>query len=245
MDHRLYGCTHYDAEIEVDPGLSESTRHGVTTVALGSCSLGLTPGTPDDLADMFSRVEAIPHSVVLPLLEEKMNWTSMADYAHHLNSLPLGPNVTSFVGHSAIRAKAMGLERSLTKGVKPTKSELSKMSALLNEGLDAGYLGLSINTLRWDKMDGSRFGSRPLPSTYASWSEYAYLNKSVRERGRIFQGVPNVSTKINVLMFYGKASRGFAHAKTTVISCGHPVEQVPLSLVCLARIVMVFRTNFS
>ena len=83
--------THYDAEIEVDPGLGESTRHGVTTVALGSCSLGLTPGTPDDPADMFSRVEAIPHSVVLPLLEEKMNWTSMADYAHHLNSLPLGP----------------------------------------------------------------------------------------------------------------------------------------------------------
>ena len=240
--------THYDAEIEVDPGLSESTRHGVTTVALGSCSLGLTPGTPDDLADMFSRVEAIPHSVVLPLLKEKMNWTSMADYAHHLNSLPLGPNVTSFVGHSAIRAKAMGLERSLTKGAKPTKAELEKMNELLNEGLDAGYLGLSINTLRWDKMDGSRFRSRPLPSTYASWSEYAYLNRSVRKRGRIFQGVPNVSTKINVLMFLWQSFPWFRRTlKTTVISLMDVRSNRLLYLLVgfLARIAnSIFRTNF-
>src|SRR5687768_10046030 len=33
--------THYDAEVEVQPGLAESVRHGVTTVVLGSCSLSL------------------------------------------------------------------------------------------------------------------------------------------------------------------------------------------------------------
>ena len=32
--------THYDAELEVSPSLSESVRHGVTTVFMGSCSLG-------------------------------------------------------------------------------------------------------------------------------------------------------------------------------------------------------------
>src|SRR5690349_17148184 len=52
--------THYDAEIEVGPGLKESVRHGVTSVVLGSCSLSMAVGTPDDLADMFCRVEAIP-----------------------------------------------------------------------------------------------------------------------------------------------------------------------------------------
>src|SRR5689334_4341444 len=50
--------THYDAEVEVAPSLSESLRHGVTTVTLGSCSLSLALGAPDDLADMFCRVEA-------------------------------------------------------------------------------------------------------------------------------------------------------------------------------------------
>src|SRR6185295_1318865 len=31
--------THYDAEVLVAPGLTESVRHGVTSVVLGSCSL--------------------------------------------------------------------------------------------------------------------------------------------------------------------------------------------------------------
>src|SRR5579872_1583470 len=41
--------THYDAEIELAPALSESLRHGVTTVVLGSCSLSLAIGRPEDL----------------------------------------------------------------------------------------------------------------------------------------------------------------------------------------------------
>ena len=66
--------THYDAEIEASPGLKESVRHGVTTISLGSCSLSLALGTPEDLADMFSRVEAIPREEVLPLLKKVKNW---------------------------------------------------------------------------------------------------------------------------------------------------------------------------
>ena len=31
--------THYDAEIEVMPGLEESLRHGTTTVVMGNCSI--------------------------------------------------------------------------------------------------------------------------------------------------------------------------------------------------------------
>src|ERR1700738_4713271 len=31
--------THYDAEVELAPSLSESLRHGVTSVVFGSCSL--------------------------------------------------------------------------------------------------------------------------------------------------------------------------------------------------------------
>ncbi|MGZ6080115.1 MAG: amidohydrolase family protein, partial [Myxococcaceae bacterium] len=164
--------THYDAEVELAPGLVESVRHGVTTVSMGSCSLGLVPGTPEDLADMFCRVEAIPYDQVRALLEERKDWDTLADYLHHLGQLPLGPNVTSFVGHSAIRSHVMGIERSLTRGERPTGDELERMERLLRVGLDAGYLGLSIQTLPWDKMGGSRdLRSRPLPSTYGRWSE--------------------------------------------------------------------------
>src|SRR5262249_55968548 len=45
--------THYDAELELDPALGESLRHGVTTVLVGSCGLSFAVGSCEDLADQF------------------------------------------------------------------------------------------------------------------------------------------------------------------------------------------------
>ena len=114
----------------------------------------------------------------------------------------------------------MGLERSLTKGERPSPKEMTRMEDLLGEGLDEGYLGMSIMTLRWDKIGGDRlFRSRPLPSTFAPWSEYRRLTRHLRDRGLVFQGVPNVSTKINVLLFLAQSVGLFRKKlKTTVIS---------------------------
>jgi N-acyl-D-aspartate/D-glutamate deacylase len=212
--------THYDAEVELSPSLSESLRHGVTTVVMGSCSLSLALGTAEDLADMFCRVEAIPYEVVRPLLEQRKTWDGHRDYFRHLEGLPLGPNVASFAGHSAIRAHVMGLGRSLTKGERATRAELARMEELLGDALDEGYLGMSIMTLKWDKIGGDRlYRSRPLPSTFAPWSEYRRLTRHLRERGLVFQGVPNVTTKINVLLFLLQSVGLFRKKlKTTVIS---------------------------
>ena len=193
--------THYDAEIEVQPRLDESVRHGVTTVLIGSCGLGMAVGKPSDLADMFCRVEGIPSEVVKPLFEQIKTWDTPRAYIDHLGQLALGPNVTTMLGHSTIRAHAMGLGRSLSHDVRPTQDELQQMSAMLDEALDCGYLGLSINTLPWDKMDGDEFRSRPTPSVFATWREYRHFTKTLRARGRIFQGVPNISTKLNVFLF--------------------------------------------
>ncbi|AKT40601.1 N-acyl-D-amino-acid deacylase family protein [Chondromyces crocatus] len=212
--------THYDAEVEIAPSLSESLRHGVTTVVFGSCSLSLAVGTPEDLADQFCRVEAIPYEVVRPLLEERKSWSTVTEYFEHLETLNLGPNVSSFLGHSALRAHVMGIERSLDHETPPTEAELSRMEGILLEALDAGYLGLSVMTLKWDKIGGNRsIRSRPLPSTYASWSEYRRLNRLLRERGRVFQGVPNASTKVNAALFLMESMGIFRKPlKTTIIS---------------------------
>jgi N-acyl-D-aspartate/D-glutamate deacylase len=193
--------THYDAELEVAPSLDESVRHGITTALIGSCGLSMAVGDPVDLADMFCRVEGIPRELVLPVLERVVTWDSPTAYLDHLASLPLGPNVTPMLGHSTIRAHAMGLERSLTAGIRPTRDELLAMGGLLREALEVGYLGLSINTLPWDKMDGDRFRSRPTPSVFANWDEYRFLNRVLRRYGAVWQGVPDVSTKLNVLLF--------------------------------------------
>jgi N-acyl-D-aspartate/D-glutamate deacylase len=211
--------THYDAELELAPALGESLRHGVTTIVLGSCGLSMAVGDPVELADMFCRVEGIPRATVKPLLERTKSWDGPAAYYEHLASLPLGPNVAALLGHSAIRAAAMGLGRSLDASARPLPAELARMQALLTEALDAGYLGLSVNTLPWDKMDGETHRSRPTPSVFATWSEYRALAELLRERGAILQGVPNVSTKLNTFLFAAlSAGLGRRPLKTTLIA---------------------------
>jgi N-acyl-D-aspartate/D-glutamate deacylase len=211
--------THYDAEVEVAPSLSESVRHGVTTIFMGSCSLGASLGEPEDIADIFCRVEGVPRQIMLPILQERKTWNTLGEYLTHLDSLPLGPNVASFVGHSNIRMFVMGFERSVQPKVKPTQEELEHMESLLHEGLDLGYLGLSIQTLPWDKLDGDRLPARPLPSYYAPWSEYRRLTRILRARDRVFQGVPNITTKVNVLLFLMESVGLFRKPlRTTIIS---------------------------
>src|SRR5690606_23338673 len=121
-------------------------------------------------------------------LREHLDWTSPAEYLDHLGRLPLGPNVAAMLGHSTIRAHVMGLGRSLDAHVSPTEAELTRMESMLGEAISAGFLGISINTLPWDKMGGHRFRSRPTPSVFAGWREYARLADVARARGALFQG---------------------------------------------------------
>ncbi len=195
--------THYDAEIEVNPALDESLRHGVTTVFMGSCSLSAAVGDPTDLADMFTRVEAIPYEHLLPLFRARKTWQTHGEYAAHLDGLPLGPNVASFVGYSAVRAATLGIERSLDPRARLTRAELEKLEASLVEGLDAGFLGLSVNGLSWDKMGGERFRSQLLPSAHARWGELRRMAKVLRRRELHLQALPNVATKYEMLLYAG------------------------------------------
>lgn len=61
--------THYDAELLVSPSLSESVRHGVTTVLVGSCSLSMVCSDYEDASDIFTRLETVPRERVLPILK--------------------------------------------------------------------------------------------------------------------------------------------------------------------------------
>ncbi len=212
--------THYDAELIAAPALGESIRHGVTTVTVGSCSISAVVSDAEDASDMFTRVEAIPRGYVLPLLREKKAWRTPREYAAFLGQHPMGPNVTSFLGHSDLRASVMGLERALDASVRPTEAELAQMERTLTEALDCGFLGLSTMTNPWDKLDGDRFRSRALPSTYASRREYRRLHRVLREHGRILQSAPNITTKINAAMFLLESvpRLGQRALKTTLIT---------------------------
>ncbi|MCB1038179.1 MAG: amidohydrolase family protein, partial [Acidimicrobiales bacterium] len=211
--------THYDAEIEIAPALGESVRHGVTSVLVGSCGLSFAMGTPEDLADQFCRVEAVPYDTVLPLLEKVKDWETPAEYLDHLEHLPLGPNVTALFGHSAVRASVMGLGRAVDEHERPSDAELDEMARHLRDALDAGYLGMSFNTLPWDKLDGERYRSRSTPSVYAKWKEYRHFAKVLRSRDRILQMVPDLQGRWNIPVI-GAMSTGIGRKplKTMIIS---------------------------
>ena len=205
--------THYDAEVLLDPGLRESVRHGVTTLLLGNCSLSTVYADTEDAADLFSRVEAVPRKFVLGALEAKKTWSTPAEYVQTLDDLPLGPNVSSMLGHSDLRTSVLGLERATTEGVEPTDAELEKMATLLDDALEAGLLGMSGMDAAIDKLDGDRFRSRALPSTFATWRERRRLIKVLRKRGRILQSAPNTKNPLEALNFFLTSSKMFGRRR--------------------------------
>ncbi|MEN0106672.1 MAG: N-acyl-D-glutamate amidohydrolase [Pseudomonas sp.] len=211
--------THYDAELIVAPSLSESVRHGVTTVLVGSCSLSMVCSEAEDASDIFTRVETVPRDKVLPILRQHKTWSSPQQWVDFVQTQPMGPNVVSLLGHSDLRVGVMGLHRATDRSVRPTEAEQQQMERVLSEALDAGFLGLSTMSLKWDKIDGDREWSKSLPSTYAHWSEVRRLNKLLRERGRVHQGAPNAANPLQVLQYLGQAMGVLRKPlKTTLIS---------------------------
>lgn len=185
--------THYDIEVLDGPGLPESLRHGVTTLLLGSCSLSTVHVGGVDAGDLFGRVEAIPRQHVIRAVDEHKTWDNAQQYVEMLESLPLGPNLAAFVGHSDMRTATMGLDRATRKEVRPSRSEQARMERMLNEALDAGFVGMSAQQLLFDKVDGDLCRSRTLPSTYAKGKEMRGLRKILRRRRRALQAGPDAS----------------------------------------------------
>lgn len=211
--------THYDAEVLVAPSLGESVRHGVTTVLLGGCSLSFVTADVEDCCDMFTRVEAFPREILFPILQKQKNWSTPKEWINHINSLNIGPNLATFLGHSDIRAKVMGIDRSLSKSEIPTDEEIQKMTNLLEDALDNGFLGISMQHNPWDKMDG-RHWSKLLPAAYAKSKERNALTEVVRKREAHLQGVPDLVNRVAALWYMTQsASWGFRKKlKTSMVA---------------------------
>lgn len=213
---------HYDAELEVMPALDESVRHGVTTVVIGNCSLSAALGKDKEIVDLFCRVENIPAKVLSNWIIGNIKWTNVREYYDHLETLPLGPNVASFIGHSNIRMDAMGLERSFRQK-KATDEELKKMKRTVQEAVEAGYLGMSVDLLpfhRWAGVYDKRFTGVSVPSQQAANSEYFALASVLREKNRVLQITPNVLNKASFLTILRLSQGGFfgKSLKTTIVA---------------------------
>ena len=92
------------------------------------------------------------------------------------------------------------------------------MVALLEESLDAGLLGISMQHNPWDKMDG-RHCSKLLPVAYAGGKERRALTEVVRRRGGHLQGVPDPVNRVSALWYMAQTTFFFGLRKPLKACC--------------------------
>ena len=214
--------THYDLELELAPGLPESTRHGTTSVVIANCSLGLAfgsqrDGTNDPIVSCYARVENIPKHV-LRQCADKISWNNPADYLDHLEQLKLGPNVVALFPHSMLRIEKMGFENSVTRD--PTSNELEEMKDSLREGLLQGFAGLSTDALPFHYLAAQPHCDKTIPTQFSKFPELKALTEVLRKQGALWQATPPKDSVIGTLKtflltsgrLYGKPLR------TTVVA---------------------------
>jgi N-acyl-D-amino-acid deacylase len=121
--------THDDRALLATPDMAMKASQGVTTVVTGNCGISLAP----------LRLDHDPP----PPLDLIGGWIdygypTFAAYMAALDKAPAALNAACLVGHSSLRVGAMPeLDRPATE------AEIRRMQERLQEGLDAGAVGLS------------------------------------------------------------------------------------------------------
>jgi N-acyl-D-aspartate/D-glutamate deacylase len=170
--------THYDAQIAWDPLLTSSPWHGVTTVVMGNCGVGVAPVKPamrDTLLHDLVNVEAIPYEVMQAGID--WQWESYGEYLDAMDQRGLGINVAALVPLTPLRHYVLG-EASFERPATP--EETATMRSLLREAMHAGAFGLSTTT----SQNHTGSGGRPLACRNASQEELAGVCQALRDVGR-------------------------------------------------------------
>lgn len=170
--------THYDAQICWDGALTPSSWHGVTSVVMGNCGVGIAPCRPATreiaMRDLVN-VEAIPFEV----LEQGItwDWESFPQYLDAAARRKPALNLGFLAPLTPFRHYVMG-EASMERAATP--EETAGIKALLGEAVDAGAFGFS-STLLNQHMG---FAGRPLACRNASREELRAYCNALKERGK-------------------------------------------------------------
>ena len=181
--------THYDGQATWDQEMAPSSWHGVTTVVMGNCGVGFAPAKPDKhdwLIGLMEGVEDIPGTALSEGI--RWDWESFPEYMDALEKLPRTVDVGTHVPHGAVRAYVMG-ERG-ARNEDPTETDIAAMSAIVEEGLNAGALGFSTSrTVLHRDVDGEL-----VPGTTATPEELVGIGRAM---GRVGHGVFEMASDMN------------------------------------------------
>ena len=130
------GHCHSDLMLLNYPESEIKLAQGVTTEVIGNCGLAPAPFL-EPYGDMLRQY-------VQPILGDTANWSwrTIDQYIETLSRRHPSGNVSTYVAHGALRIAVMGFDDR-----PPTGEERERMKTMLEEGMRAGAIGLSIGLL--------------------------------------------------------------------------------------------------
>jgi N-acyl-D-amino-acid deacylase len=170
--------THYDAQICWDGAVTPSSWHGVTSVVMGNCGVGIAPCRPAArevaMHDLVN-VEAIPFEVLDRGIT--WDWETFPEYLDAAARRKPAVNLAFLAPLTPFRHYVMG-EASIERAATP--DETARIAGLLGEALDAGAFGFSSTILN----QHLGFGGRPLACRNASREELKAYARTLKARNK-------------------------------------------------------------
>src|SRR5438105_6947455 len=170
--------THYDAQICWDGAVTPSSWHGVTSVVMGNCGVGIAPCRPQTreiaMRDLVN-VEAIPFEVLDAGIT--WDWETFPQFMDAAARRKPSLNLAFLAPLTPFRHYVMG-EASMERAA--SAEETAKIKFLLGEALDAGAFGFSSTLLN----QHLGYQGRPLACRNASREELKAYCNALRSRGK-------------------------------------------------------------
>lgn len=152
--------SHYDCAVFGDPILESVLAQGVTSVISGQCGDSRAPLTDEMIPDFAEASQASCAGAVIDY-----SWRSFTELLDRFDSMKLGVNLGSLVGHTTVRRCVLG-----TENVDPTPTQLERMKSMVSQALEEGALGFSAGLVY-------------LPGMYAKTPELAELATCLKPFG--------------------------------------------------------------
>lgn len=151
--------SHSDFTIMADPRSEGKLLQGITTEINGNCGMSAAP-----LGErVYDR-----RKEDLRELGISARWSTFGEYFAILEDLGVAVNVAFLAGHGNIRGSVLGYNSK-----EPTGKQLSEMSALLDEALEQGAIGLSTGLIY-------------PPGVYSRTDELVHLSRGLSKAGLIY-----------------------------------------------------------
>ena len=153
--------THSDVGLLAEPTAEAAVRQGVTTQVIGNCG-----DSPAPISERYRDLAVRRFTYYAK--EADWTWSTYAQYLAFLESQGVGINVAGLVGHGSVRLATMGFEERA-----PTKAEMRRMRAYVDEAMRAGAYGMSTGLVY-------------PPGCFAATEEIVELAKVVARHGGLY-----------------------------------------------------------